>query len=79
MPLAIPQKPKISWSDRVNKAISVFGRFEIFILVLIGLLLLAGKVTSYFSIVVILFYFSERWKITEWLKEKYEQQHKLKY
>jgi hypothetical protein len=77
MPLAIKQDPKISWTDRIDKATAMFGRFELFVLILVGLLLLAGRIISYLSIVVILLYFTERWKIIEWLKEKYgkQQQH----
>lgn len=70
MPLAIKQNPQIKLTERIDKAISAFGRFELFVLILIGLLLLAGHLIKYFSLLVILFYFLERWGIIEWLKQK---------
>lgn len=71
MPLAIKQDPKVKWSERIDKMTAMFGRFELFVLILIGLLLLAGKIISYFSIIVIILYFIERWEIIDWLKQKY--------
>ena len=71
MPLSIPQKPKIKWTDRISNATEIVGRLEVFTLLLVFLLLWAGHIIAYFSFIVIVFYFLERWEIIKWLKEKY--------